>query len=334
MAIYSNRIVVSVSKTEMGLKITNSQSTPTQAGLQVMWQVPVSTLQARIPWLNSNLSNLRFLYNGQYIPAWLESINNGTATIWIKMPVSIPANSSITLNLYSNSTLNFDGTYWGEAPQLSSTYGQYDNGASVFNYYNNFVGGLGTTIVNNGESVIFVSDGIDLTSGTGESVVASYSMANLIINQNYYNQNYIFQAGMNFRVFDSDIYDSFGLYLMNTASSTAWQQENTILNFAQLGSGVYQTMWESVQNPQGTYTGYSGSVTWSMNETFILGMTVVGNSVTDTFNYNTIIPAKQNYNPPTQYPAFGSWRFSVVHFYWVRILAYPPNGVMPTVELM
>jgi len=340
MAIYSNRIVISVSKTGAGpkLNIANSQSIPTQAGLQVMWQVSVSTLQARFAQLNTNLnsslSNLRFVYNGQFVPAWLESINNGTATIWIKMPVSIPANSSITLNLYFNPTLNFDGVYWGEAPYLSPTYGQYDNGTAIFNYYNNFVGGLGTTIVNNGESVTFVSDGIDLTTGTGRSVVASNSMADLIINQNYYNQNYIFQAGMNYRVYESDPYDGFGLYLMNTASSTAWQQNNTILNSNALSSSLGQYIWESVQNPQGTITNYKESVTWSMNEIFILGMTVVGNSVTDTFNYNTIIPAKQNYNPPTQYPAFGSWRYSIVHFYWVRILAYPPNGVMPTVELM
>ena len=179
MAIYSNRIVVSVSKIKAMLNITNSQSTPTQAGLQVMWQVPVSTLQTSLIGLynltgvNSNLSNLRFVYNGQFVPAWLESINNGTATIWIKMPVSIPANSSITLNLYANSNLNFDGVYWGEAPQLSPTYAQYDNGASMFNFYDNFAGTSlntnkwinnvanigGTLIINNGLSYIRGSGG-------------------------------------------------------------------------------------------------------------------------------------------------------------------------------
>jgi hypothetical protein len=50
---------------------------------------------------------------------------------------------------------NYDGVYAGEAPQLSSTYGQYDNGASVFNQYGGggssgwskftFVGGTWTT---------------------------------------------------------------------------------------------------------------------------------------------------------------------------------------------
>ena len=30
--------------------------------------------------------------------------------------------------------------YLGEAPELSPTYAQYDNGIYVFNYYENFVG--------------------------------------------------------------------------------------------------------------------------------------------------------------------------------------------------
>jgi len=37
--------------------------------------------------------------------------------------------------VFGASTTNFDGVYWGESPQLSSTYAQYDNGANVFAAY-------------------------------------------------------------------------------------------------------------------------------------------------------------------------------------------------------
>jgi len=321
---------------QIPVTLYNSQNVSTPGPFQQMIKLNESNYKGIIIY-NGSFANFEFTYeNGTVIPAWIESNNSGILLIWVKL-ISIQALSFLTiyLDIFSSNDnlLNSSGKIGiGEAPQLSPIYGEYDDGANVFNFYSNFTNGLGNDIINNGESVTFDDNGIDLTTGTGGSNVASNSMANLIININYYGQNYIFQSAINYFQKDSDMYDMFGLYLMNTASSTAWQQNNTVLECAQLTSAVYQSMYNGVQNPQGTYTGYSGSVTWSMNETFILGMTVVGSNVTDTFNYNTIIPAKENYNPPTQYPAFGSWRFSNVHFYWVRILAYPPNGVMPYIS--
>jgi len=118
------------------INITNTQNTATPVPFQQMIKLPVSQLGLINPYIR-NIGPLRFSYNGSYIPAWLESISNGVVTIWIKLPVSIPANSSITIDMKVNPLLNFDGNYLGEAPQLSSTYGQYDNGASVFNMYFN-----------------------------------------------------------------------------------------------------------------------------------------------------------------------------------------------------
>jgi hypothetical protein len=38
---------------------------------------------------------------------------------------------------FLSTTTNFDGSYWGDAPNLSGTYGAYDNGGNVFNAYFN-----------------------------------------------------------------------------------------------------------------------------------------------------------------------------------------------------
>ena len=48
------------------------------------------------------------------------SISNGVANIWIKLPVSIPANSSITIYMEVYNSMNFDGVYWSQTPMPQS----------------------------------------------------------------------------------------------------------------------------------------------------------------------------------------------------------------------
>jgi hypothetical protein len=72
----------------------------------------------------------QFTYNGITCDVW-----------WVNLPQGIPANSNITIYMYiGNSSANYYSQYYpyiGEAPYLSSTYGQYDNGNYVFLLYNN-----------------------------------------------------------------------------------------------------------------------------------------------------------------------------------------------------
>lgn len=120
-------------------------------------------------YLAPNLQNVEwFTVGGTVIPSWIESGNSNTATntvYWLKMPFGLVEGGSATIymgmtspsiNLLSNSGNE------GEAPQLSPTYGQYDNGANIFQFYDNFVGntlsskwisgvtGSSTVTVNNG----------------------------------------------------------------------------------------------------------------------------------------------------------------------------------------
>jgi hypothetical protein len=306
-----NRIAISVSKTKtMLLNITNSQSIPTPTGLQVMWQVPVSTLQADFPLLNRNLSNLRFVYNGQFVPAWLESISNGTATIWIKMPVSIPANSSILLNLYFTLSLSFDGVYWGEAPQLSSTYGQYDNGASVFNNYWNFAG----TSVPSGWSA---SSSLTATVNNGVKLVST-------ANSQYFGYSTSFST--------PTIVDIYGKVITRTTSNS------NLLNMfgSALGSA---TEWGGLAYNNGNVLGYSSAsntwsfttTSWAINTFYIITHTSSGISQSYQVNYNQF--ATSSISLSSFYLMV--WQTTSTTFIqWVRVRAYPPNGVMPTVELM
>ena len=89
--------------------------------------------------INSQGSNILFYAsNGTELYAWLESINSTSALYWIK---SYEGSSTINMYVYP-STNNFFSSigYLGEAPQLSSTYAEYDNGVKVFINYWNFIG--------------------------------------------------------------------------------------------------------------------------------------------------------------------------------------------------
>jgi hypothetical protein len=324
MAIYSNRIVISISKTGAGpwLNIANSQSIPTQTGLQVMWQVSVSTLQARLAQLNinlnSNLSNLRFVYNGQFVPAWLESINNDIATIWIKMPVSIPANSSITLNLYADSNLNFDGAYWGEAPQLSPTYGQYDNGTAVFNNYWNFAGtSTPSGWIQSGCSVSYNNGVLIVSSATGTYwyyTNAIYSGDILVeemmevIAQTSTNQGG--EGGVGITTTSPSFYSTFSM------TRVVQGAKPTIASI--FGGNRYY--FSSIFEPVGTFG--------------IIGFYASSSGMAVYSNYQTI--ATSTKTVPSSYYIVGAnlSTGAQVFVQWLRTRAYPPNGVMPTVELM
>jgi hypothetical protein len=313
-------IVNSESKFITMLNIINSQSTATQTGLQV----PVNILQTQILGLH-NLGNLRFVYNGQFVPAWLESINNGTATIWIKMPVSIPANSSITLNLYSNSGLNFDGVYWGEAPQLSPTYAEYDNGASVFTNYADFSGAAlpsGWTAVSGTSGTDYViNNGLQLKTTTAR--IQGSSVTQNFILEGYF--QFISNAlnGWDFGVYSSSS-SAYGLHpdSGNTGNNwtTTWYYNNGYTKISSSGNTIgngYYFIFQLINNARNIITNFdSASYT-----------TLYTASFTNSLNGAPITLGKRFDNN------FAGQTLNII-FNWLRIRAYPPNGVMPIVELM
>ncbi len=91
-----------------------------------------------------------FYYNGTIIPSWLENYTSTNALWWLKI-AAIPAGSSETVYVGFAPTLTnlFNTVNDGEAPQIPcgstptsscSNYAEYDDGANVFNFYNNFAG--------------------------------------------------------------------------------------------------------------------------------------------------------------------------------------------------
>jgi hypothetical protein len=127
------------------ITITNTQSsaTPTTFQQKITWNPSSYTSYEA-----SDLGNIRFYSDSNLatpLYAWLEictpSLNNTatSATAWVKLASQIAGNGgtqTIYMTFLSNTT-SFDGNYWGDAPDLSATYGAYDNGVNIFNAYFN-----------------------------------------------------------------------------------------------------------------------------------------------------------------------------------------------------
>ncbi len=121
--------------------IDNTQSVSTPVPFQQEANISLSDFSG---YESSNLQNVEFSYqNGTIIPSWLESYSSTNAIWWLKIGGGVPANSELTIEVelaLPTSTVLFNNVNNGEAPTLSSSYGEYDDGANVFNFYDNFSG--------------------------------------------------------------------------------------------------------------------------------------------------------------------------------------------------
>ncbi len=126
------------------LNITNNQSQGTPSPFQQM----INVTSTSPGWGDISSSpfgqNVEFFSStGQILDSWLENYTSTHAIWWVKLTSSIPAGSKQTIYMgFASKTTNlFNTNNIGEAPQLSSSYGEYDDGANVFNYYSNSDGG-------------------------------------------------------------------------------------------------------------------------------------------------------------------------------------------------
>jgi hypothetical protein len=135
----------------IAIQLFNNQKATSPSGLQQLIVINPS-LYSRYE--SSDLSNLRFYTSTLFIStnvmsAWLQSYsgepagsapNEATAAaIWVKVPASIPPLSQLKIFMAFGNSSGFN-QYFGEAPDLSGIYGQFDNGANVFNFYDDFAG--------------------------------------------------------------------------------------------------------------------------------------------------------------------------------------------------
>ncbi len=304
--------------------ITNSQTTATPSTFQTMVTVNSSNYTT---YLASNLSNVNWQDGaGNILNSWLESGNSNTSTsstYWIKLTNAIPANSSTTIYLcfYSTTTNNFNTTTTGEAPTLSGTYGQYDNGATVFSNYWNFAG---TSLPSGLTSVgtVSVSNGLSINSGSTLNAIYSNSTFSYPIIGEMYG---IFAA----QTADGGgtIDNQFGLgqdssYVLSAISNNgAVAISNYHYNTNKL---ILQSNSAGVATNAITTTAFSTS-------NAIYGIAYTGSTNALYLNYTSI--GTLSGSPTVALPLVvltggsSTGNFSIS---WLRTRAYPPNATMPS----
>jgi len=289
------------------ITLTNSQSASTPVPFQQMIQVPAASILFR--------NGVRFWSptDGQ-LYAWLESISGGTATIWVRIPSSISANGTYQLYMIQDSIMPMDGVYWGEAPQLSPTYAQYDNGANVFNNYWNFAG----TSLPSGWSVV--------------GRFTNYSINNGLIITGALSGN----AGLKSNIQLSPP------YILETYANYPPESLPTYFNIFGVGTnGDQQVIQVATNYIIQAYNGGGNAVEIAPSGTGI--WSIIGESTTvalGSFNYGT--PVSSTASNPVSFPANiyspsqagGTFNLTnPITEYYIRTRAYPPNGVMPSASL-
>ncbi len=320
----------------------NAQSTATTTPFQQMLNLTLSDITG-IKY-NNSYANFYFEYgNNTIIPAWIESNNSGTLRIYLNLKNGIPASTTLkTYLVVSNKNmLNSSGTSGiGEAPQLSPSYAEYDDGGSVFIFYSDFKG----TSLNTSKWTSYyssptftVDDGITVNLNPSESSTSPPE----IYTKNYENIN-----GPLIVEFYGVVDTSGKTGADNQAALGVMNSSNDNSNL--FGVGSFGDYGES-------HTGLVGYTSSGSSDPFFDSPTLgIPNSssalysleIPDAFSSSTQVNAFVNYGDEASITEpFTSTSTTTLGFmsqssgqtigpiYYFRTRAYPPNGVMPTVTV-
>ena len=299
-------------------------SSATPASFQQMLTIPSSSL------INSTYTNIRFR-DGNYnlLVSWLESYTVSSAVFWILLPNGIAADSAMTVYMETgNLSDNFlDGITVGEAPQLSATYGQYDNGAIVFTNYWNFAGtSLPSGWINNGGVTATVNNGLTLSYGSAPAAANWSSVGITYQNLNLHGSDSVVE---NLISFSSIVNNTRGILFIESNATDAY-------------SIAFTTYAAVLSNPT-NYAAYqptadsgalgAGTQQFSAGVYAIAGVVNIAstNKIVFTYNYDSETSTLQAESVTAYYLAIGFGESSdpSVSVTWLRVRAYPPNNVMP-----
>ena len=295
----------------VALNISNSQSTATPNPFQQM--INVTSSDSGWTYINNTGNhfgqNVEFFYsNGTVIPSWLENYTSGHAIWWVKVG-SIAASSTLTIYMgFTTKTTNlFNNKTTGEAPQLSSTYAEYDDGANVFNFYDNFAG---TTLNTTKWTVI---------SGTGYTVDNGLTVTDAAI-----------QSASDVNP-EAVILDEFGYISSSNPGTTQFAYpKNSPENYPQYYVGADDTTYYL-----GNYNDIAvnrveiGTASNSSSSLFSVWITSAGSYA--SINYGTAIENTGDFTANTSEPIAFYASTGSEFIQYLRTRAYPPNGDMPSV---
>ncbi len=294
----------------------------------------------------SDLGNIRFMQNGVTLYSWCSSgctSASSNAVFWVMIPTGIGFNAGGTANVVVNmtflaNTVEYDGVTAGEAPQLSATYGQYDNGASIFSIY--FNGNVPTTSFTKASSITLTTNTV-VPFGSSTITALQVTGGDTGINGIFYNAASIPLTSAIAEASAAQYANTGGSYLL-----VGLQDINSATNPGNLigvGSGYSSSYF---------YQGYiTGSVRYqayniqgaATTDFKFYSLTFSGVSTTSYYSY----VAPQLYSTSGGYSGtlnvnpisgsslylgigYGAGGGQYLHYNWARVRFNPPGGVMPT----
>jgi len=324
------------------IMISNYQFVSTPQPFQQMINLTINSSNRK--YINETgyyaFQNVEFLNttSGKVINSWLEEYNSKYAIFWIKLPDGIPANTTINdiaIGFASNTTNLFNDNTTGEAPQLSSTYGEYDNGANIFNNYFN---------AEYPTSDFSVQSGYSLSIVTASCTVTSYCHSNPVY--------YIKSTGTGSRAFDvvynKEMPDKAMIILGSNINTSLTNEGIVSLGTASMSSSPPGIDYATTNGSSLEVTwledgSFSGSPVINAKSTPFLGIElyyVPGNSsvtsylqgTSESLSYTNVIPSSYSSGLYMGIASATEYVTELDYTSWMASASYPPNGIMPSVE--
>ena len=317
------------------ITIQNTQSIATSSPFQ---QEIIFDANNYTQYESSTLGNIRILNSqNKQVNFWCESgcYNTSTrTTIFVKLPNGISALASKQYKLeFLNKSIGYNGTTAGEAPQLSSNYGEYDNAKYVFNSYWNFAGTTLPTGLNESTSsgsTITANNGITI-SVSGDTYGANYiETPNLIAISN------ITEVG--FETMQSSVgYGGVNIPSVILTNNWSKQQSYAFNNYYNGTNPPHMFAYYGTDNTGiGTRMVSSNRYTQSGNMWSIAINSAGTLAYMSYTNYGS--PSVQIQGSSTEvtlsndYSAVITTQAGITQIYYMLTRSYPPNGIMPTIS--
>lgn len=301
------------------ITVTNSESSATSTNFQQLVTVDLSYYSS---FLNADLSNTFFSSDtagSSVLTSIIESGNSypfGSVNFWVVLSDGIAANSSTTIYLQIDLSLSshINKTTTGLACNLTSSYGEYDNSSSIFNFYDNF---SGTTLDSSNWSsggTFTVNNGISLNDGYIYSTATYSSSDDYTLDVFGYN--------------DLTGNQGFGSFVSNSNSFSGAD----VQIMAALGSPNRYTAASAY------VSGYSDntlteSIPFTTNYIFTLSPAFASSGNTWYLTYNQAsagVPS--SVGSLTYIGASGGSSTNAIYIQYIRLRYTPPNGVMPSIS--
>jgi hypothetical protein len=306
------------------ITVTNGQAQATPSQFQQMITFDPQAYTSNEAY---DLGNIRFYQSGTELHSWCESgcaRSSSYAVFWVLLPGGIAANGGTVVDMafMTPNTMEYDGIYAGEAPQLTSTYAQYDNGASVFNNYWNFAGSSLPSPWTCDSCT--VSDGLTFTGNPSSTQTLRVTPLNFT---NVETDMYLTYSNPSPGCTNPNCPDSVDIYPTETSaywyySSTTSLCANFLCPFSPPSPELAPSTW-GVITMASTYSSQSGGEYFTPSAQLNYGAPS-SISIACSVLFHSCTP---------EIYITASYTNAVTLMQWVRLRAYPPNGAMPTTSL-